>query len=61
MTCDVTAASPAAPWVDDGNPTTALDAVFLVTGNASSAFHCVAFPANAGDEYGFNVAADITI
>jgi hypothetical protein len=61
MTCNITATSPAAPWVDDGNATTALDTVFLVTGNASSAFRCVAFPADAGDEYGFNVAADITV
>jgi hypothetical protein len=58
MSFDITAAEPAKPW---GGEQTNLSGVFVVTGNASSAFDRVRFRAHAGDADGYNVEGDIVI
>ena len=61
MSVSVSAATPGQSWNQWGNPYTAVGAIFLVTGSASSAFDRVGFAAGAGDSDGYDVQNDIVI
>jgi hypothetical protein len=57
----VTAPDPARPVFFEGGTQTALLAIVLVTGNASSSFDRVGFAASAGDFEGYNADGDLMI